>query len=309
MQTNTKIGCVILTYNAKHHLPHCLKFLSQSPLKPRILVIDSSSTDGTIELARHLGIETIVIPQKEFNHGTTRERARNHLKTDIICMLTQDAYVTDKDTLSHLVAPIIEKKASITYARQVPHDGANFFESFARAYNYPETSHLRSIQDVKKYGAYTFFCSDSCAAYSNAALDEIGGFEHVLLGEDTIVTAKLLRKGHSIAYTAEAVVKHSHCYTLLEEFHRNFDTGLVRHDYVDLLRCEGSDTQRGFDYAKKMFSQLAKKSPILLPYAFAHLLSKWTGYMIGSKSSRAPIPFKKAMSSQKYYWENRSEKT
>jgi len=164
------IGCVILTYQAKHHLPRCLPPLIDSPLKPRILVVDSSSNDGTVELAQALGAETLVIPSSDFNHGTTREMARQALGTDIICMLTQDAYLSDNYALQHLVWPILENKAKVSYARQVPHEGASFFEAFPRLYNYPSESQLRGIEDCHHYGAYTFFCSDSCAAYSNTML-------------------------------------------------------------------------------------------------------------------------------------------
>lgn len=304
MNSTPSIGCAILTYHAKNHLVSCLTPLLNSPLKPRILVVDSSSNDGTRELAASLGIETIVISQKDFNHGITREMARKHLGTDIICMITQDAYLADNDALSYLVAPIIENKAKISYARQLPHQGASFFEAFPRRYNYPPTSQLRSIEDCQQYGVYTFFCSDSCAAYSNAALNEIGGFEEALLGEDTVATAKILRKGHKIAYTAEALVSHSHNYSLWQEFCRSFDTGLARKNYASLLECGSSDSKRGADYLKTMLAELIKESPHLIPYALAHASAKWLGYQIGKMSVKAPIALKKNLSSQKFYWQS-----
>lgn len=302
MTTKPTVGCAILTYRAKHHLEGCLKPLIDSPLKPKILVVDSSSNDGTAEMAQTLGAEVVVIPKDQFNHGTTRELARKHLNTDVVCMLTQDAYLTRAEALAALIDPIIKKRSSIAYARQIPHAGATFFEAFARAYNYPSQSHVRSIADIDIYGVFTFFCSNSCAAYSNAALNEIGGFERVLLGEDTVATAKLLRKGHKIAYVAEALVHHSHRYTLWEEFCRNFDTGLARKECSALLECKGGDTKRGADYMKALLQQLAKESPHLLPYALMHGLSKWTGYQIGKRSTLMPVWLKRAFSSQKYYW-------
>lgn len=303
-KTNTlpTIGCLIPTYKAKNHLQHCLKPLINSPLKPRILVIDSSSNDGTVELAKSLGVETVVIPQSEFNHGTTREMGRKILGTDVVCMLTQDAYLLNENALEMLVAPIIGNKAKIAYARQVPHRQAKFFESFPRHYNYPAESQLRGLEDSRQYGVYTFFCSNSCAAYSNAALDEIGGFEKVLLGEDTVATAKILRKGHRIAYCAEAIVHHSHDYTLKEEFRRSFDTGLARKGFAELIECGSSDTKRGAGYMKAMIFELARTAPWLLPYALAHAISKWGGYQIGAMSVKAPAWFKRALSSQSYYW-------
>lgn len=299
---NSTIGCAILTYKAKHHLRNCLMPLLNSPLKPRVLVVDSSSNDGTAELAHSMGAEVIIIPQSDFNHGTTRELARQALGTDIICMLTQDAYLVDRNALETLVKPLIEQQSKISYARQIPHNSASFFEAFPRHFNYPAHSHLRGIQDIPRYGSYTFFCSDSCAAYCNKALDEIGGFEKVLLGEDTVAAAKILRNGHKIAYRADAIVRHSHNYSLKEEFQRSFDTGLARKGYASLIACGGKDSKRGLKYVKAMLKQLLNTAPWLLPYAFIQTLMKWTGYKIGSYSMHAPHWFKKTLSSQKYYW-------
>lgn len=296
------IGVAVITHCAKHHLPHCLPLYLQSPLKPRVLVVNSSSNDGTVETAQDLGAETLVIPRKEFNHGATREKARKHLGTDIVVMITPDAYPADQQILEKLVQPIVQKKASIAYARQLPHDGAPFFEAFPREFNYPQQGHIRSLQDTAIYGVYTFFCSNSCAAYSNAALDEIGGFQHVLLGEDTVAVSKLLRRGHKIAYVAEAQVKHSHSYTLLQEFRRSFDTGLARQEYQHLLECGSSDLKRGKAFVSQMVRDLSKKHPHLLPYAFFQTAFKWFGYRIGRASTKSPRWFKKALSSQDFYW-------
>ena len=85
---NHSIGVAIPTYRARAHLAHCLPPLRESPLRPRILVVDSSSGDGTVEEAERLGAETLVIPRNEFNHGATRELARRRLGTEIAVMVT-----------------------------------------------------------------------------------------------------------------------------------------------------------------------------------------------------------------------------
>lgn len=296
------VGVVILTLNAEKHVLQCLPPWLNSPLKPRILVVDSSSNDGTVALAKTLGAETLVIPRNEFNHGATREKARKYLGTDIVVMLTHDAYAVDPLVLNQLIRPIIEGQASAAYARQIPHPGASIIEAFPRKFNYPTVSHIRDIEDVKTYGIYTFFCSNACAAYSNKALDEIGGFPAVLLGEDTIAAAQLLRNKHRIAYVAEAVVRHSHCYTLAQEFRRHFDIGLMRKEYQELFICQETDDKRGNQYVYELYQLITKKRLYLLPYAFLHTLTKWIGYHIGHSSHRAPTWFKKKLSSQKGYW-------
>ena len=189
------VGVCVITYEAYHHLSFCLPPLLSSPLKPRVLVLNSSSDDGTVELAEEMGAETLVIPRKEFNHGISREFARKHLGTDIVVMMTPDAYAKDRSMLERLVDPIISKKASVSYARQIPHRNASFLESFSRKFSYPEKSHCRTLNHSSLWGVYTIFCSNACAAYSSEALDEIGGFSDVLTGEDTVAVSQLLRNG------------------------------------------------------------------------------------------------------------------
>lgn len=296
------IGIVIPTFQAAKHLPHCLPLLLHSPLNPRVLVIDSSSQDGTAAIAHSLGAETLVIPQKEFNHGATREKGRQYLNTSIIVMMTQDAYPTSIDMLEHLIKPLIEQQASIAYGRQLPHCNASFFASFARHFNYPSASHVRSLKDMATYGTYTFFCSNSCAAYRNDALNEVGGFPPILFGEDSIVTAKLLHRQHRIAYVAEAKVYHSHDYTLKQEFCRHFDMGLIRHAYRDILAINGcSDSKRGKAYVFALLKALWHASPTSIPYALLQSIVKWSGYQLGRASLNAPISWKKLLSGQKEY--------
>lgn len=296
------IGIAVLTLNAASYLLKCLEPLLASPLQPHILVVDSSSNDNTIKVAKEMGVETIVIPRNEFNHGLTREMARKHLNSDIVVMITPDAIAIDNRALEKLVKPIITGQAAITYGRQIPHFGADFFESFAREFNYPEVSQIRSLSDAHQYGVYTFFCSDSFAAYSNKALDSIGGFPEVLLGEDTVATALLLRQGYQIAYVAEAVVRHSHGYSLKQEFRRYFDTGLARADYGHLFVCGESDNKRGSQFVKEMFKRLIKEQPHLLPYACLQTAMKWFGYRLGKVSTEAPVWFKKPLSAHPGYW-------
>lgn len=280
------VGIVLLTLNARTHLDHCLPPLLSSPCKTRLLVVDSSSEDGTAERARELGAETLVIPRHEFNHGATREKARKHLATDIVVMVTQDAYAVDGSVVGALIEPILQGKASVSYARQIPHVGAGFLESFPRDFNYPTTSHIRQLSDTAHYGVYTFFCSNAFAAYSNRALDEIGGFQSVPFGEDTVAVAQLLRRQHNVAYVAEALVRHSHDYTLMQEFRRNYEMGFARAQYTHLLACEQTDSHRGKAFVKEMFSRLRKEHPLLMPYAALHVFMKWIGYRLGFARSR-----------------------
>ena len=307
-QKTNFVGIVIPTLNAERHLQISLPSLLNQELTPRILVVDSSSDDDTVQIARGYGIEILSIERCEFNHGSTRERARKYLDTDIVVFMTQDTYPKNRQMLEKLIDPIRKGKASICYGRQVPRKGADIFEAFPRKFNYPGRSQLRSMADIKEYGVYTYFCSNSCAAYKNSALDEIHGFRSVIIGEDTLATAMLLMNGHKIAYVADAVVEHSHHYTLIDEFRRYFDTGYYREQYCKLIDLRGGDAERGRKFFVRFVKLVVSRRPWALPYLFLNFFLKLAGYELGRRSLNKPDWFKKIMSSQSFYWNSNDYK-
>lgn len=298
---NQTVGAVILTYNAGEMLNRCLPPLIASSIVSKVLVVDSSSTDDTVQIAQRLGAEIRIIPQHEFNHGKTRDLARHWIGTDIVVMLTQDVIPVGSEMIERLVTPILDGDVSISYARQISHDNAGFLEAFPRAFNYPAANEIRSIGDIKKLGSYTFFCSNSCCAWLNAALDSVGGFPEVLMLEDTIAAAMLLRAGHKMAYCADAVVKHSHKYTPVQEFRRYFDIGYVRSLNGPLLNAS-TDSGRGMEFTKNLVRELSRARPVMLPYAVAAIAAKFVGYHLGAKAGRLPPRLSRHLSTQPQFW-------
>lgn len=302
----TRSVCLVIpTYNSE-------VFFSRSPFLVDIiktlptLIVDSSSSDATVALARSMGAEIVVIPQANFNHGATREWARKQINSDIVVFLTQDAIPISPNLIETLVEPLLsDDSIAVSYGRQIPHDGADIFEAFPRAYNYGSEPQLRSIEDVARYGVYTFFCSNSCAAWRNSALDEIGGFKSVLTNEDYLAVADLLQKGYKIAYVPDAVVKHSHSYALWQEFQRYFDTGYVRAEYPLLQQLVGQAESRGTGFVAGLISQLWRDQPLMIPYAILQSLTKWLGYRMGFWGQYLPLCLKKRFSQQSYYWSSR----
>lgn len=297
------VGVVVVTHRAREHLARCLPPLLASPLRPRVLVVNSSSGDGTVEEARRLGAEVLVVPRAEFNHGLTRELARQKLGTDVVAMLTPDAYATDEGFLERLTAPVISGEAAVAYGRQAAREGADLVERFGREFNYPAASNTRSLDDWGVYGSYTHFCSNACAAWSNAALDAIGGFRATLVSEETIAAAEILRRGGRIAYVADAVVVHSHRHGLKDEFARHFDIGYARRRFSPLLRWRERDEVRGAMFARALLARVRREEPSSLPRVAAHLAAKWLGYRTGLLGPFLPLAAARRLSGQDYFWD------
>ncbi len=268
-----KAAVVIPTYNGENELRVLLPKVLESFSKTEVLVIDSSSEDATCLVANSFGVKVEVISKKEFNHGLTREKARKILDRDIVIYLTQDALPLGKDSFKKLIEPLIEGKALLSYGRQVPKEEAHPFEKCLRNFNYPEKGEIRTSNDYSKKGASTYFCSNVFAAYLNSALDSVGGFSQVCFGEDTLVAAKILQKGGSIAYVADALVVHSHKFSLWNEFKRYRAMGRERRLYPEFFGK--GDKSRGVAFAKELFKQTTL---IHWPYAFVYLAVKGLGF-------------------------------
>lgn len=305
MSNNTQlsVGLVIPTFNAQKHLEKNLKVIDQK--QNEVLIIDSNSSDKTIEIAKKYKCN--ISSENNFNHGLTREKARKILKTDIVVFITQDAYIESQESINLLVKPIKEGIASITYGRQIPRKNSSIFESFPVSFNYPEVSNIRSIENISKDSVYTFFCSNNFGAYLNKDLNEIGGFEYILTGEDYVACTHLLLNGKKLAYVSKAKVEHSHNFSLAENFRRYFDTGLIRGERPYIQELVGSTNGRGAKLTKLFFKKIFKERPHLIIYAFIETVVKYLGFKIGffvgSYGSNFSSKFKMFLSNQKYFWE------
>lgn len=297
-----EIGVIVVTHASRDHLDRCLPPLLQSPLCPRVLVVNSSSQDGTVERAEELGAETWVLPRHRFNHGATREEARHRIGTPIVVMLSPDAYAASPDELGRLVRPIRTGQAACAYGRQLPREQAGPVEAMGRAFSYPAQSELRSAADRARLGSAVHFCSNAWAAWSNAALDRIGGFQPTLVSEETIAVAKLLQAGERVAYVADAVVRHSHRHGVIQEFTRHFDIGWSRARHPALLLADGGDSARGRQFARLLMRELAGSAPVQLPGAALALAAKWLGYRAGMLGTRLPSRAAALLSGQDFFW-------
>lgn len=299
-----EVGVVVVTHRSRRHLDRCLPPLLASPLRPRVLVVNSSSGDGTVERARELGAETWLVPRHRFNHGATREEARQRIGTKVVVMITPDAWPLSEHELGRLVHPVRTGQAACAYGRQLPHAGADPVEAFGRAFSYPDGSELRSEADRARLGSGVHFCSNAWAAWSNAALDRIGGFRPTLVSEETIAVVRLLRAGERIAYVADATVHHSHRYGPVQEFRRHFDIGWTRACHAKLLLADGGDDARGRRFASLLLREVAAQAPARLPAVALALAAKWLGYRAGLHGTRLPRRLASALSGQDFFWQS-----
>jgi len=288
---NRTLAVVVPTLNAAKLWRVFQEGLRQQGLKPQqILIVDSSSTDGTLELARSAGYRVLSIARSEFNHGGTRQVAAELLQpVDILVYLTQDAILANNDAIVRLVGSFEDPSIGAAFGRQLPRVGAGPIESHARNFNYPPESRVGTLAERDALGFKAIFFSNSFGAYRRTALEQAGGFPRESnFGEDTVVAARLLQNGWSIAYVAEAQVYHSHAHSFGEEFQRYYRIGRLHGTEPWLLRDFGKASGEGRRFAISEIQYLFRHAPWLIPEAVLRTGLKYLGYKRGRVSVEQP---------------------
>ena len=302
--TSDTIAVIIPTLNASIYLPKLIETLkAQTQPALEIIVIDSSSTDNTQQLALEAGCTLEVVPRSEFDHGGTRNKSARLVRGDIFVFLTQDALPQNEHFLENLVRPIISGQASACYARQVARPDASPLERFFRQYRYPDTSSLRRLTPGDPLTVRAVAFSNAASAFLASAFWEFGGFpEGKILSEDVLLVSKLLSAGHAVAYCADAVVWHTHEYTPGQQLRRYFDTGVAYSRAGAALGTQGVGGE-GLKFAWAQLSFLwSERAYAWFPRAIIELAMKWLGFRLGSLERFIPISLKRGLSMHKGFW-------
>lgn len=235
-------------------------------------------------------LEVHHIPKAEFDHGGTRKKAAGLSEADIMVFMTQDALPADRHLLRNLTEALYaDEQTGAAYARQLPNADCSFVERYTRSFNYPEISSVRTRADLPQYGIKTYFCSNVCAAYKKDIFEKLGGFvDRTIFNEDMIYAGNLIQAGYKIAYAAEARVIHSHNYSCIQQFHRNFDLGVSQAEHPEIFESVKSEGE-GIRLVKQTFSYLiAKKKIWLIPGFIMQSGFKYAGYLAGKKYRKLP---------------------
>ena len=271
-----------------------------------VLLIDSGQGGPYTDEIKGMNIRVRTIDSRDFNHGGTRQWGMELCpEADIYVFLTQDAILADERSIENLVATFSDDRVGCAYGRQLPHRNAGVFGTIARTFNYSPQSHMYDFEDRKRYGIKTAFLSNSFAAYRRKAMQQIQGFpQNTILSEDMYVAAKMLINGWKVAYVANAIVYHSHDYTILQEFKRYFDIGVfhVRESWIqaEFGKAEGE----GKRFVMTELRYILKHCPYRIFEMVLRDGMKYIGYRLGLSERTLGPTLCKRLSMSPRYWRN-----
>lgn len=273
-----------------------------------VLVIDSGSSDGSLEFAHSVGVNVVQIKNEEFNHGGTRNLALKYTgDAEVVVFLTQDAVLADDNAVFNLIKVFDDDRVAAACGRQLPHENANPIAAHARYFNYSDTKRIVGLHNKQKWGIKSVFLSNSFSAYRISALKEIGGFpSDTILCEDMYAAAKFILSGQLVVYEPNSAVQHSHNYTSWHEFQRYFDIGVFHSDEPWIKTSFNGLKSEGLRFFISELSFICRHDPRYILKSILMTASKIAGMSLGRRYRILPSQAVKYLSMHTNYWTNRN---
>jgi glycosyltransferase involved in cell wall biosynthesis len=274
-----------------------------APWPYEIIVIDSGSKDGTLEvIARYPDVRVIRIPPREFGHGRTRNLGIAEARGDFVAFLTHDAIPNDEHWLANLVRPMeTQHEIAGVFGRHIAHDGASpcvardlrlHFEGLHAFGDVLRLDDGERYQRDPGYRQVLHFYSDNNSCMRKSVWRNIP-YPDVNYAEDQLWAKTIIERGHSKGYAHDAVVRHSHDYGVIETFRRSFDESSALKSLFGYILATSyrSAAHNAYGCAKRDFRYTlnADGGGLIAASQVAMCnIAKQAGYLLGSRAR--PLP-------------------
>lgn len=182
-------------------LEACKKQILKDGKTFEIILVDSGSTDRTLEIAKEYGCKIVHISRQEFSFGRSLNWGCEAAQGEHLVLISAHCIPDHKYWLQNLIAPLEEGVAEYTYGRQLGCEFSKFSEKQLFAKYFPEQSQIP--QDG-------FFVNNANSALLKSTWKKIKFDEEVTGLEDMVLGKALVQSGGKIAYVADAPVLHIH---------------------------------------------------------------------------------------------------
>lgn len=301
------ISVVIPVKNGGDDLRRCLDAIARQRVadEVEVVIVDSGSTDGSLEVARASGATVHAIAPHEFNHGATRNLGVSLSRGDKLVFTSQDAHAEDDDWLATLTAPLDDPRTAGAYGRQIAHEHAKPPERFFLDFLYGPRARVQQASGKHELSMDTTLFSNANSAIRRDVFADFGFVDDIIMSEDQEWSQRVLLAGYRLVYVPQAAVRHSHPYTIKAAFRRFFDSGASA-ERAYLAGAEPSQAvlrRRAVDYARRETGHLIRTGNARwLPYAAVYELAKFAGLQLGARHAKLPTRVKRRLSATPSHW-------
>jgi rhamnosyltransferase len=296
----------ILTKNEGNNIGDCLKAVySQEEVgRFEVILVDSGSTDATLQIARGYPIRIEQIPSEAFHHSRTRNFAASLGRGDVVVNLSGDAIPTSPMWLRNLLANFDDPGVGAVYGRQLPKPGSTVERSdtFDAVYGSQKIVKDPARRSGMGYRFYHF--SDVNSALRRSVWETTPYPEELKTFEDLGIAKRILDRGWKIVYEPDAVVFHSHNYSATQLFKRYFDIGYT---FKELDIWSASDTRSSMlrdlgGLLQKQVSRMKHRDARQrVPGILKQNLAKSAGMFLGLHQRYLPLAVKRHLSAYRVF--------
>lgn len=194
---------IIRTLNEEKHLGNLLSALKRQDYQNfEVIIVDSGSTDRTLEIAREFSVQIIQIESRDFTFGYALNVGCKASKGKYLVFASAHVLPIDNKWLSGLIFPFKNPKVAMVYGRQMGGSQSKFSERM----------------DLKRLFKIYAIDSDKTLDYANNANSAVRSdlwrenmFDEYLFGLEDIDWARdMINKGYLIHYEPTTAVYHIH---------------------------------------------------------------------------------------------------
>ena len=222
MSQEPVVSIAVLTKNAGPEFRATLEgvFTQHVSVPFEVVVVDSGSTDGTLDLLGEFPVRTHSIAPGEFNFGRTRDYAFSLTTGRVIVAISQDAVPFGPSWLENIIRPFAAADVALVQgSERLPTTRQLFYWEKVGCFYY-----TRECQrwNVSHGGVGVSFVN--CAI--RRTVWESNRLSDIEMMEDKMFQGMLERGGHRIVRQTDAMVVHAHSYSVVSLAKRCENEGL-----------------------------------------------------------------------------------
>lgn len=301
--TNTSL--LVLAKDEAANIKTCLEavFRQIGAGEFEVIVVDSGSTDRTVEIARRFPVRLEQVSLGTFHHARTRNYAARLAKGKILVYLAADAFPATESWLSMLLRNFEDAQVGAVYGRHLPKHGSGFEREDALGTVYGEERLVKEAAARDQLGYRYYHMSTVNAAIRRDVWEATKFPENLKVFEDLGIAKKILDGGWKIVYEPRASVHHSHEHTAAGLFKRYFDIGYtLRQLGIWNEETRASLLRDGWKLMRRKISRFdGNGNSRKVGMSVAQELAKSAGMFLGLNERFLPRAVKRRMSAFRVY--------
>lgn len=209
------VSIIMRSYNEGWALKDTLPAVQTQEFKHwELIVIDSGSTDGSVELIRAAGPRHFIqIKKEEYNPSRVMNHGMQLARSGFGIFLNADATPQSNQWLQPLVNGLQDPQVAAVFSKQIPRPDCQAV--FACDYD-------RCFGPDRETAQWDHFFSMVSSGLRKDIWSKRGFLEKMQYSEDDEYTRWCRAQGYKIVYREDSVVMHSHNYTPAQAYKRIF---------------------------------------------------------------------------------------